>query len=476
MVQPAWGYLCIAVVGVSAVLSARQPPAPQTTFRTGVDVIQVDVSVLDRDRNPVTGLTAADFTIRVDGKPVSIAAFTPVTIPPRVPRSPSSAVWTSDVAPDVATSSVSREGRLVVILFDQTIKSVEQPVAREIARRAVDALGPDDLAAVVHVLGGTPQNFTSDRARLRKSINNPFIGLGDGEEWIGSDPTSRSTPLSRSAIRNSPTQGHCGSGSCSLEAVTHIAESLRDAPRRKIMLFITTGPPFQVRPELRQDDAKVAREKLFRALEVSNLTIHVLDPTGLETLAPGADYVSSGRISPNRVGVTADNLMRWGDLTTLPARTGGRTVTNANNPEEFLPALFKESQSYYALGFLPTDARADGRLHDIDVRVHRKDVTVYARKGYYGTARASRLEISGAPPLLVDALTASWPKPDLPMRVSASAFAVPGEAAIASVVVLADRLSRAGADSSAPRRDRPTARAADKWTCSSRRSIATAGP
>ncbi len=347
-VQPAAGYLCIAVVGVSAVLSARQPPAPQTTFRTGVDVVQVDVSVLDRDRNPVTGLTAADFTIRVDGKPVSIAAFTPVTIPPRVPSSPSTAAWTSDVAPDVATSSVSREGRLVVILFDQTIKSIQQPVAREIARRVVDALAPDDLAAVVHVLGGTPQNFTSDRARLLKAINNPFIGLGDGEEWIASDPTSRSTPLSRSAIRNSPTQGHCGSGSCSLEAVTHIAESLRDAPRRKIMLFITTGPPFQVRlPQVREDDTKVVREKLFRALEVSNLTIHVLDPTGLETLAPGADYLGGGRISPNRVAMIADNLGRLGDLKTLPARTGGRTVTDANNPEEFLPALFKESQSYY---------------------------------------------------------------------------------------------------------------------------------
>ncbi len=86
------------------------------------------------------------------------------------------------------------------------------------------------------------------------------------------------------------------------------------------------------------------------------------------------------------------------------------------------------------------------------MRVNRKNVTVYARKGYYGTARASRVEMSGAPPLLADALTANWPKPDLPMRVSASAFAVPGEARpIASVVVHVKRLSRAGADSSAPR-------------------------
>lgn len=80
--------LGFTAIRVSAVLNAQQSPAPQSTFRTGVDVVQVDVSVLDRERNPVSGLTAADFTMRVDGKPVSIAAFTPVNLAPRVPRAP----------------------------------------------------------------------------------------------------------------------------------------------------------------------------------------------------------------------------------------------------------------------------------------------------------------------------------------------------------------------------------------------------
>jgi hypothetical protein len=42
-------------VAVVAVGAARQAPPPQApTFRTGVDLIQLDVSVLDRDRRPVT--------------------------------------------------------------------------------------------------------------------------------------------------------------------------------------------------------------------------------------------------------------------------------------------------------------------------------------------------------------------------------------------------------------------------------------
>ena len=42
-------------------------PQAQPAFRSGVDLVQVDVSVLDRDRQPVMGLTAAEFTVREDG-------------------------------------------------------------------------------------------------------------------------------------------------------------------------------------------------------------------------------------------------------------------------------------------------------------------------------------------------------------------------------------------------------------------------
>ena len=77
----------------------------------------MDVSVLDKDRHPVQGLTIADFTVLEDGKPRSIVGFVPVQLAER-DSAPAGASWLRDVTPDVTTNDVKPEGRLVIIMFD----------------------------------------------------------------------------------------------------------------------------------------------------------------------------------------------------------------------------------------------------------------------------------------------------------------------------------------------------------------------
>ena len=100
--------------------SAQQPPPQIPTFRAGVDIVYVDVSVLDGHRKPVRGLSAADFTVKEDGKVRPVVAFSPVTLPP---REPAKTAWADQTAPDVVTNEHVREGRLVIILMDQSIPS-----------------------------------------------------------------------------------------------------------------------------------------------------------------------------------------------------------------------------------------------------------------------------------------------------------------------------------------------------------------
>ena len=70
----AWATL--AVLGSTWALLAQTP-----TFRSTIDIVQVDVSVLDRNRSPVRDLKAADFTILVDDRPQPVAVFAAIDIP-----------------------------------------------------------------------------------------------------------------------------------------------------------------------------------------------------------------------------------------------------------------------------------------------------------------------------------------------------------------------------------------------------------
>jgi VWFA-related protein len=401
----------LALTLVSAEQGAP-PPQAQPTFRTAVDLVQVDVSVLDKDRQPVQGLTAADFTVREDGKVRPVVAFSAVDIAPR--PAPRGAAWLRDVAPDVITNAVPREGRLVVILFDRTIRSAHMPAARVIAESAVNQLGPADLASVIYTRRGVPQNFTADRRLLLSAIARPFLGLADG------DPGN---------------PGECRCGVCTLEAITRVAEALSDVPqRRKMLLFIGSSLPVQSNGDC-GSILKDARTKLLRAADVANLTIHAFDSTLLETLAPTAE---ASRPS-SRTDVVGSHLQRQGDLAVYPDHTGGRLVINTNAPEALVPAIFSESRSYYVLGFAPANPKHDGDFHSIKVAVKRDGVSVHPRQGYYAPpnpSRAARANPGGPSSALVAAQAGLWPRTAVPLSVSAAPFADPKKPDAAVVVVM----------------------------------------
>jgi VWFA-related protein len=394
-------------------------------------VVHVDVSVLDRDRRPVRGLSAADFTVLEDGKLRPIVAFTPVDIPDPLPLPSGTAPWVRELAPDVIGNDLAPAGRLVIIMFDQSIRVAEQPVARRIAASAVDALGPNDLAAVVHTGAGRAQNLTRDRALLLSAIESPLMGFADGEEWINSDPTNRAANPVPGGLESR--RGRCPSGHCTLEGITRIADAVRDLPRRKRLLLIGTAIQIQ---RFGDPQLKELRDKMFRALDAANLTVYPMDPVGLQTLAPDAAVVSDGRPdSRGRVNVAEMNLLRQGNLRVLSDRTGGRTIVNANDPDLIVPEIFRESRSYYALGF--ESASKDSRFHEIAVRVNRPNVSVQSRKGHYaGASRAPVIDSKEAPPDLVAAISSQWPRSDATLRVTAAAFADPnGTKPIAVLVV-----------------------------------------
>src|SRR6187402_1312024 len=140
--------LCVGalVAAQQAPSSPAQTPLPPS-FRAGVELVQLDVSVLDRGRRPVGGLTAADFIVKEGGQARPVEAFAEVQLPAS-DAAGTTAAWTREIAPDVATNRLPETGRLVMVLFDHTVGPGEPILtAKRVAQAAVDALAPGDLAA-----------------------------------------------------------------------------------------------------------------------------------------------------------------------------------------------------------------------------------------------------------------------------------------------------------------------------------------
>jgi VWFA-related protein len=426
-----------------------QSPAPQT-FRAGTDIVPVDVSVLDKNRRPVRGLTAADFTVFEDGQPRPLVVFSAVDLPEA--PAPAGAAWTRDVAPDVASNALPDEGRLVVILLDRSIPAGRPTVtARDIAKAAIDALGPGDLAAVAFTGGGTPQDFTADRGRLLRAIDvaNPGRELPESFREVDARMRSQLAELGIT-LPDVDNTGACYCGLCVMESITHVANSVRDVPRRrKALLFIGTNIAVQsVDPDCGSRLSR-ARETLFDALDLANLTVHAIDPMGLESLALGADSVTTGRDVRGALAARAPaNLVRQGNIGVLPDRTGGRTVVNAGDPAVFVRDVIRESDSYYVLGFRPAHP-SDRRRHDIRVRVDRRGVAVTSRRAYEpDAARAPASPASDGSPALQMAIGGAMPKrAGLAVSATAAAFAgLDGQAVVAVTVgVRPDRPAPGGA-------------------------------
>lgn len=349
---------CVGIVGIAVGMAARPaaqrgaPPAGQQQpppFRATTDVVLLDVSVLDKKRQVVKGLTKEDFTVLEDGVKQDIASFTPVDLPDaEVP----SAKWMSHAAQDVETNAMP-DGRLILIYLDERQPAAD-PFAtkgtKDAAHAIVDQLSPKDVAAVGFMLDHRgAQEFTTDRARLHAAI----------------DTYSASQPV------GVPLLGV-------LRDLSNLFASIPE--RRKIIIYIGQGQPYDLEvltgmdkmtthdnftPTYYQDVQQQQHNNLLSLMQAANranVSIYTIDPFGLDTSSPTAPNKEFLRLVANT--------------------TGARAVIGNNSPASQVPLILGENASYYLLAFKPSNPSEAGKFRRIEVKVNRKDVEVRARRGY----------------------------------------------------------------------------------------------
>jgi|SRR5579862_452919 len=423
-------FVCLIVAAlVGAVLSLdaqragqQNPNAPR--FRATVDLVEMDVAVLDKDRQPVRGLTPADFTILENQQPQTIAAFSEVNVPEPVEPP---AVWMREVSPDVKSNSAT-DRRLFVLVLDDAMTKPDPYVTsriKEIGHIVVDRLGPEDMAAVIFTLDDRKaQDFTNDRARLLAAIDKFSPGFGGGNLF----------------------------NQYPLNVIDKIAEYLTDVPQqRKALIFVSPGVPIdlatltQTSPTTQRGTGSGGRgqrgggggasgiasrtpgdtagpaatlhdltEDIFRMAARANVSVYGISPGGLDT-APGFD--------PGR-----------DFLQSLSEGTGGFAVTDSNKFDWSISQIFAENGSYYLLGYQSPNPTQDGKFRKTQILVNRPGVTVHSRNGYY--APKPDTPRNPAPSPLTKAVTGLIPTSGMQMRVNVTPFAIPGKSETALAIAL----------------------------------------
>lgn len=124
-------------------------------------------------------------------------------------------------------------------------------------------------------------------------------------------------------------------------------------------------------------DADLVRElaELTRAANRANATIYTIDPRGLVGM-PDLD----DNVDPVEFQEYLSNSIN--SLRVLAEQTGGIAVVNQNDFEKALKRIDAETSDYYMLGYYSTNPDPLKRTRQIDVKVKRKDIDVWARKSY----------------------------------------------------------------------------------------------
>jgi VWFA-related protein len=392
------------ILTVSAI--AAVPPQQIPRFKSGVDVVQFTVTVLDKDRHPITGLTPSDFEVLVDGKPRPLAAFAAVTLS----DDSSTGLSVPPVAPDVHTNQLPAEGRLVVIVMDRSMRDEDLKSAHAIANAAIDRLGPNDLGAVVYtgiVSRKFSQGLTDDRERLRAAANQTTFGA---THELAAMPSLGAAIASRGAhqmigeadgvpLASQERGGDCNCGICVIDSLTALAKSLSGTMgREKSIVFVGSDIAIASTDQKGYCAAFIypARDKLMRALDAANVTFHVVDPHGLD--GSGISF-------------------RTESLHVLPDYTGGRAVVLNNKPESKVGPIFDESRAYYVLAVARDRAASkDDDPHRIKITVKRPDAIVNARNLYF--AADAKEAAKRAPNAAAGALNELLPGGDFSLKMN----------------------------------------------------------
>ncbi len=444
----AWSLAVCAAASAALVAQSAQQPG---VFKSGVELVRFDMSVVDSNGKPLPDVRADEIEILEGGKPRPLVMFQRV----QEPAGFYTEAALRAASAEVTTNEASPRGHLYVLVFDQQHIA---PGNEESARRAAatflrTSVRPSDRVAMFAIPGPGPDlTFTADTTRAIKELGSirgtldriVTSGIGkysieeayrivNGDTFVADNVVTRlASDLSSDVTTNVAVSADTRQGAArfaetgytsqltvlkedadrtvhqvdastrdTLERLAEVMRKLKAVEGRKTVLFFSEGFHDQNVSRELQNVAAAAAES-YAVLYTFDLNRRLTDLAGGTPAATTMASEATSRTTP---------------LANLALETNGVFFNDASNRvEQALTTIAAQSQDYYIAGFLPSEkALADrGSYQPVTVRVKRPGARVSARTGYSVPSnsaapdRRSAIDAALAAPFAQQALTVNY--------------------------------------------------------------------
>jgi VWFA-related protein len=401
----------------AAILPPQTPaPAPQATFRGGVDLIAVEVQVVDGNGQPITPLASDKFEVTIDGRRRRVASVDLVQMPAAGAAGP-----TRPLAPGPAATNTwaprDEPGRTFIIAMDVgSFESGDTAPIVQAVRGFVDRMAPEDRVGVFTLppvgprvdpsVDRTGVRIALDRiAGQRQSLASQFnlstseiIDINSETGGLGA-PAAGSTAAGQDTLRRVQARecrnvtdlgcvesivneaGALGQhleerAIQSLQGLRDLLTALRTYPGRKTVVVVSSGIAVSDRPGGRIDIGDQAKA-LGEGAAHANATIYAVHiDAGLSK-----SYSAQSRRARDAGSLERERRLSARLLEQFADASGGTVVpVLAGSGDIALDRVLRETSSYYLLGVEPADMDRDGRAHRLTVKIGQRGALVRSRQ------------------------------------------------------------------------------------------------
>jgi VWFA-related protein len=421
----------------------------QPVFRSGVELIAVDATIVDRNGNPIAGVRPEQFEVQIDGKPRRVVSAEFLEFAPRgapagaMPAAPAPAARPLFSSNREAASPAGAQGRLIYIAVDQgSFKPAGAWGAMEAARRFIDRLQPTDRVGLIAFPAPGPVIPASRDHGVARNATTTIIGsatpfraggldknvsLAEAIDIHGQDAFALERVLARecASLRTRSDREICENdvrmtainigrnaeiqATRSLAGIEGVIRGLARIRERKTLVLVSAGLPVADRIGI---DLQLTSQVvgLGRAAAATNLSLFVLhiDSGFLDAFSASEQTISDT--------LFRDLGMMSTGLETIAGSSGGSLARVMAGADFAFDRVLRETAASYLLAVEPAEGDRDGKPHRISVKVRIPNAEVRSRKEFV-MPRAD-VKPASAEDALMAAFKSDTPRTDLPIRVS----------------------------------------------------------